>query len=120
MDGDLFAKRLADVRKRFAAKLPGRIAAIDHALPELAGEGGEVAAAVYSVHRQVHDLCGIGPTLGFHSTGKAARSCERILLQPSRGQRGLAEQELAQLKEGLVALRATAEQEMQSTSAVPE
>jgi hypothetical protein len=46
MDGELFAKRLADVRKRFAAKLPGRIAAIGHALPELAGEGGEVAAAV--------------------------------------------------------------------------
>ena len=49
MDGDLFTKRLADVRKRFAAKLPGRIAAIDHALPELSGEGGEVAAAFYDI-----------------------------------------------------------------------
>ena len=120
MEGDIFAKRLADVRKRFTAKLPSRIAAIDHALPALAGDGGEVAAAVYSVHRQVHDLCGIGPTLGFLATGQAARVCEKILLQPSRGKRGLTEQELAGLTEGLVALRAAAHNDMQSTHTVPE
>ena len=120
MEGDVFAERLAGVRKRFAAKLPARLAEIDIALPELAGEGAEVAAAVYTAHRKVHDLCGIGPTLGFTATGQAARVCERILLQPSRTERGLTEQELARLKEGLVALRVAARNDVQSMSTVPE
>jgi hypothetical protein len=117
---DIFAERLGGVRKRFAAKLPGRVDEIAAALPELTGEGGEVAAAVYNTHRKVHDLCGIGPTLGFISTGQAARVCEKVLLQPSRGQRGLTEQELAHLKEGLVALRAAANSDIQSSCSVPE
>jgi hypothetical protein len=70
-------ERLADVRKRFTAKLPSRIAAIDHAPPALAGDGGEVAAAVYSVHRQVHDLCGIGPTPGFLATARRRESVKK-------------------------------------------
>ena len=106
--------------KRFAAKLGNRIAEIDAALPELTGEGGVVAAAVYTAHRKVHDLCGIGPTLGFNATGKAARVCEKIMLQASRGERGLNEQEMADLKEGLVALRAAAQSDMQTTGPVSE
>jgi hypothetical protein len=120
MEGDQFAERLAGVRKRFAAKLPGKLAEIDAALPALVGEGKGAAAAVYTTHRKVHDLCGIGPTLGFTATGQAARACERILLQPSRGERGLTEQEMAQLKAGLVQLRAAASSDMQATGIVPE
>jgi hypothetical protein len=120
MAADEFAQRLELVRKRFADKLPGRLDDIDASLSRLTGTGTAVGPDVYSTHRQVHDLCGIGPTLGFNSTGKAARFCERILLQPSRDQRGLTEQELAQLKEGLAALRVTAMDEIQSTHAVPE
>ena len=120
MAEDEFAERLALVRKRFAAKLPARLDDIDASVPQLTGTAGDIGKSVYSTHRKVHDLCGIGPTLGFHSTGKAARSCERVLLQPSRDQRGLTEQELAQLKEGLAALRVTAMDEIQSTDAVPE
>jgi Hpt domain len=115
MAGDLFAERLDGVRRRFAAKLPARLDEIDAALPELMGEGGSVAAAVYAAHRKVHDLCGIGPTLGFKATGQAARLCEKILLQPSRGERGLTKQELACLKEGLVTLRAAAHNDMETT-----
>jgi hypothetical protein len=120
MEGDQFAERLAGVRKRFAARLPGKLAEIDEAFSMLTGDGEGVAAAVYATHRKVHDLCGIGPTLGFIVTGQAARVCERILLQPSRGQRGLTEQEMAQLKAGLVQLRAAASSDMQSTGIVPE
>lgn len=119
MGGDPFLERLAGLRQRFCAKLAGRLAEIDDALPELTGEGRAVAAAVYTAHRKVHDLCGIGPTLGFAATGSAARVCERILLEPSRGERGLTEQELARLKDGLAALRAAAESEIHSAS-VPE
>jgi hypothetical protein len=120
MADDDFALRLDGVRKRFAAKLPLRLAEIDSALPQLVGNASDVAALVYATHRKVHDLCGIGPTLGFEATGRAARVCGRVLLNPSRAQRGLTEQELAHLKEGLVALRAAAENDIQSTGAVPE
>jgi hypothetical protein len=120
MDGDVFAERLACVRQRFCAKLAGRLGEIDAALPDLAGQGTAVAAAVYATHRKVHDLCGIGPTLGFDAIGTAARVCERILLEPSRRQRGLSEPELARLKEGLEALRAAAENDMQATATVLE
>jgi hypothetical protein len=120
MAADEFAERLDLVRKRFVARLPGRLDDIDASLTQLSGAASDIGKQVYSTHRKVHDLCGIGPTLGFHSTGKAARTCERILLQPSRDQRGLTEQELAQLKEGLAALRATALDEIRSTGAVPE
>jgi HPt (histidine-containing phosphotransfer) domain-containing protein len=120
MDGDDFAQRLVAVRKRFAVKLPARLEEIDAALPGLTGEGRDIASTVYTAHRKVHDLCGIGPTLGFTATGQAARVCEKILLQPSRGERGLTEQELAHLKEGLVALRAAVQHEIQSTATVPE
>ena len=119
-DGDQFAERLAAVRKRFASKLVARIAEIDAVLPQLTDKSGDVATLVYNAHRKVHDLCGIGPTLGFDATGKAARACEQILLQPSRGERGLTEQELAHLKEQLVALRAAAQTEIQSTASVGE
>ena len=120
MGADEFAERIAGVRKRFASKLPGRIAEIDAALPALSGQGRDVAAAVYTAHRKVHDLCGIGPTLGFKATGQAARVCERVLLNPSRDERGLTEQELAHLKEGLGALRAAAQSEIPSAGSVPE
>jgi hypothetical protein len=120
MAADEFAERLQLVRKRFAAKLPGRLDDIDASLPQLTGNDSDIGKSVYSTHRKVHDLCGIGPTLGFHATGRAARTCERVLLQPSRDQRGLTEQELAQLRAGLAALRATAMDEIQSTDAVPE
>jgi hypothetical protein len=120
MEGDPFAEKLAAVRKRFAAKLTGRIAEIDAALPALTGISSDTAGKVYEAHRKVHDLCGLGPTLGFDATGKAARICERVLLQPSRGERGLTEQELAQLKEGLAGLRAAASNDFQLTGIVPE
>jgi hypothetical protein len=120
VEGDPFAEKLAAVRKRFAANLPGRLAEIDAAVPDLTGAGSDIGVKVYETHRKVHDLCGLGPTLGFDATGKAARTCERVLLQPSRGQRGLTEQELAQLKEGLAALRTAASNDMQSTGIVPE
>jgi hypothetical protein len=120
MVGDDFAERLAVVRERFATKLAGRLAEIDAAMPRLVGEGGAVNQAVDVAHRKVHDLCGIGPTLGFHATGAAARVCERILLQPFRGLRGLTEQEMAHLREGFAALRVAAQNDLQSSGLIPE
>jgi hypothetical protein len=120
MAADELAERLDGIRKRFSMRLSARLAEIESALPALVGDGADVASAVYSTHRKVHDLCGVGPTLGFDAIGRAARVCERILLNPSRHRRGLNEHEMAHLKEGLVALRAAAQTDIQSTGAVPE
>jgi HPt (histidine-containing phosphotransfer) domain-containing protein len=116
MTNDPFLERLVVVRQRFAHKLTDRIAEIDAALTGLVGEGESVPDAVSTAHRTVHNLCGIGPTLGFTATGTAARVCERILLQPSRAQRGLTQQEMASLKEGLAGLWTAARTDMQTAT----
>jgi chemotaxis protein histidine kinase CheA len=118
MELDEFAERMAGVRRRFASKLASRIADVDAALPRLVGNGSEVAAAVLEAHRRVHDLCGIGPTVGFTATGQAARVCERVLLAASRGARGLTESEMTALRDGLDGLRTAADADMNSSGIV--
>lgn len=101
MEPDQFAERLAIIRKRFAAKLVTRISDTEAALPTLVGDAPGVAEAVATTHRCIHELCGIGPTVGFDATGRAARTMERILLEPCRTQRGLTAEEIAGLRAGL-------------------
>jgi len=77
---DLFAKRFAAVRERFAAKLDARVQEIETTIPVLArGAAGKTLARA---HRRAHDLCGVGPTMGFVATGKAARAIEQVMLAP--------------------------------------
>ena len=105
MEPDEFAERLAVIRKRFATKLVTRINDTEAALPTLAGDAPGVTEAVATTHRCIHELCGIGPTVGFDATGRAARTMERILLEPSRSGRSLSAEEIAGLRAGLVELR---------------
>lgn len=120
MGDDEFAQHLAGARRHFAATLAGRIALVDACLPALTGESGEVAGTVRTAHNIVLDLCGDGPPLGFVATGQAARACQGILLQPFHDKRGLTEPEMANLRKGLVALRAAAQNDMQANSAVAQ
>jgi hypothetical protein len=105
VETDEFAERLAVIRKRFAAKLVTRISDTEAALPALSGATPDVAETVAATHRCIHELCGIGPTVGFDATGRAARLMERILLEPSRSGRSLREEEIAGLRSGLEELR---------------
>lgn len=105
MERDEFAERLAVIRKRFAAKLVTRIGETEAALPTLTAGSPNVAAAVATTHRCIHEFCGIGPTVGFDATGRAARTMERILLEPSRSGRGLTAVEIDGLRAGLEELR---------------
>ncbi|HTS41111.1 MAG TPA: Hpt domain-containing protein [Xanthobacteraceae bacterium] len=116
MAEDLFTERLAKIRARFATNLPGRIDAIDRALPQLSGEGESVIATLATIHRSAHEMCGIAPTVGFAATGKAARCVERILLQPLRDKRGLSDNEIANVRHELAALRAAAQADLQTDS----
>jgi hypothetical protein len=113
---DLFAERLGKIRTRFTANLLGKVDGLDKALLQISGDGPAVAEALATAHRGVHELCGIGPTIGFIATGQAARSVERILILALRAKRGLTVSETAGVRAGLGALRAAAQAEIQTTN----
>jgi chemotaxis protein histidine kinase CheA len=103
---DAYAERIAAVRRRFVAKLDGRIDVIASAAPPSGRDLLELA------HREAHGLCGIGQTLGFVETGKVARSIERLLLAAVKDQRAINDAESVHLREGIALLRTTATAEM--------
>jgi chemotaxis protein histidine kinase CheA len=111
---DLFAERFEAVRRRFAAKLGSRINEIESALPRLGPDGAQEDGkdALAFAHRCAHDLCGVGPTMGFVITGKAARSVEQLLLTAVKAQRALTEEEMTRLHASMAELRAAAAAEV--------
>ena len=109
-----FAARMAKIRARFAAKLADKIQETDAGLPQLAGKGRAAADAVAAAYRRFHDICGIGPAIGFEATGRVARTLDAVLVGPFRDHRGLSGDELAKVKEGLESLRIAARTEIQS------
>lgn len=115
MTTDPFTERLARVRQRFITTLEGKIEDTYADLPKLTGEGA--ADAVGETYRRIHGIVGIGPTVGFAATGKAAKTVENVLIGPHRAARGLVANELDALRKALHALRTTAHQELQSTFA---
>ncbi len=110
---DAFAERLARVRERFVTALESKIEDTYAALPNLAGETA-VVDAVDQTYRRMHGIVGIGPTVGFAETGRAARTLERILLPPHEGARGLTAAEITSFRQALHTLRDTAATELQS------
>jgi chemotaxis protein histidine kinase CheA len=91
MTDDIFAQRVAAVRRRFAARLDDRIGVIASAMPQPGCEDGLDILAI--AHREAHGLCGIGHTLGFVGTGQVARSLERLLLAALTAERTLTDEE---------------------------
>ena len=112
MSDDVFARRVAAIRQRFAAGLDGRIGVIASAILQPGGEDGLDILAI--AHREAHGLCGIGHTLGFVGTGQAAHSLERLLLTALTAERTLTDDESVYLREGIMLLRSTATIEMAS------
>jgi Hpt domain len=109
-----FEARIDGVRVRFALKLADRIQRTAAALPRMIENGSGAEDLVANAYRWFHDISGIAPTVGFEATGQSARSCDAVLVGPSRAQRGLSAAELALLTEGLEALRETAQAETQA------
>jgi HPt (histidine-containing phosphotransfer) domain-containing protein len=103
---DLFAERFAAVRQRFAAKLDARIDEIEAKISELDREISQEALA--HAHRRAHDLCGVGPTMGFVATGQAARSIEQVLHAAIKSGRTLTGDEAARVRDGIARLRSAA------------
>jgi chemotaxis protein histidine kinase CheA len=115
LPADPFAERLARVRQRFIASLESKIEVTRADLPKLSGEGRDVATAVEETYRRIHGIVGVGPTVGFAATGKAAKTVEDVLLGPYRAARGLVVNEIDDLKKALQALHEAAQQELQAT-----
>jgi hypothetical protein len=111
---DPFAERLAKVRQRFVSALESKIEDTYTAIPDLLGETSAVIETVEETYRRIHGIVGIGPTVGFARTGRAARSLENILLGPHHAGRGLTTEEIASFKKALHTLRETATSELQS------
>jgi HPt (histidine-containing phosphotransfer) domain-containing protein len=106
---DLFAERLAAVRTRFAGMLGARIDEIEATVPELGREGAQETLA--RAHRRAHDLCGVGPTMGFVLTGQAARTIEQVMLAALKANRPLTGDEVERVTDGVAALRSAASAE---------
>jgi hypothetical protein len=111
---DNFDDRLAAVRRRFVAALADKIAATAAAVPRLAGDEASAVAAVEESYRRIHGICGVGATVGFPVTGRAAQAVEAVLVPPFRAHRGLTGDEIAQLERMVAALSAAAQMELEA------
>jgi hypothetical protein len=118
MTVDPFADRLAKVRHRFVGTLESKIEDVCGAVPRLAAVAPKAAVSVSEVYRCMHGIVGIGPTVGFPSTGRAAREAEDVLRTPHREGRGLTIDEVAMFTVRLHALREVAVRELQHFHAI--
>jgi HPt (histidine-containing phosphotransfer) domain-containing protein len=78
--------------------------------PQLGGASLDILARA---HRDAHHLCGVGASLGFAETGKAARPIEQSLLAAVKAERALTSEEISRLLAGIALLRSTACAEME-------
>jgi HPt (histidine-containing phosphotransfer) domain-containing protein len=113
MSVDVFADRLARVRRRFVSTLQGRIDDTDAAIPKLGRGTAGAATAVGEAYRCMHGIVGVGPTVGFPATGRAAHDIEDILRPAQNEHRGLSADEVSTLRERILDLRAAVDREMQ-------
>jgi chemotaxis protein histidine kinase CheA len=114
---DHFSERLEVVRKRFASSLEGKIENTYAELPHLSDADANAADALANAYRRIHGICGVGRTVGFAATGRAAKAVEDVLVGAYHGKRGLSATEMARLKQTLGLLTAAAQAELRSTYA---
>lgn len=108
-----FKERRDRVRHRFVATLESKIEDAYRALAHLPDTAPAASASVAKLYRSVHTIVGVGPTVGFPSTGQAARGVEDVLWEPYQNQRGLTADEIQLLKKRLHALREAVSRELQ-------
>jgi HPt (histidine-containing phosphotransfer) domain-containing protein len=114
MTADPFTDRIARVRIRFAATLSAKIDDVCAAIPQFPDTAPKAAAAVGDAYRCVHGIVGVGPTVGFPASGKAARDVEDVLRPPQQQRRGLSADEVARVTAMLQILREVAARELQT------
>jgi len=120
MTVDAFADRLARVRQRFVSTLECKIDDTYKAIPALSDTAnpGAAATAVDQTYRCMHGLVGIGPTVGFPATGRAAHDVEDVLRSPQHERRGLTAAEFMAFETSLGVLREAAARELKLLQSV--
>jgi len=118
MTSDPFTDRLARVRARFASTLTGKIDDTRASITGLSDAAPGGAQSVAEAYRRIHGIVGVGPTVGFPQSGAAAHEVEQILRAAQQRQRGLTDEEIAQLKANLELLRDVAGRELQSIGSI--
>jgi HPt (histidine-containing phosphotransfer) domain-containing protein len=114
MYADQYEVRLARVRHRFAATLESKITDAVVSVDRMSRGTEGVGKQVSQSYRDLHGICGIGPTVGFTATGEAAHVAEAALMQAYRESRGLTQTEVLSLKKALERLRVAAASELRS------
>jgi hypothetical protein len=112
MYNDEFETRLARVRHRFATTLESKIKDAVVSAGRMSHGYGGATKHISDSYRDLHGICGIGPTVGFTATGEAARTAEGALMQAHHEKRGLNEREVISLKRALESLRVAAASEL--------
>ena len=115
MEVDEFTERLARIRQRFAATLNSEIDDSFASLSKCFDKDAATTDMIVVVHRKLHEMCGIAPSVGFPATGKAARAAESVLREPAKSKRPLTAQEIAAFTAELDGLRAAAQSELKSS-----
>jgi chemotaxis protein histidine kinase CheA len=110
---DQFTERLAIVRHRFISSLESKIEDTYQSLANMVGGKPDAIKATAESFRRIHGIVGVGPTVGFPSSGRAARSAENLLLPAYQAERGLNAEELLSFKKALHALREAVQAELQ-------
>lgn len=109
---DQFEGRLAIVRHRFATTLDSKITEVVASTDRMSRNKEGATKDLSASYRHLHNICGIGPTVGFATTGEAARAAEVALMLAYREHRGLTEAEVLNLKKALGRLRVAAASEL--------
>ncbi|UFZ07981.1 Hpt domain-containing protein [Bradyrhizobium ontarionense] len=112
MYADEFELRIAKVRQRFATSLENKIEVAMIAADRMSGGKGSEIDHVQDSYRCLHNICGVGPTVGFAATGDAARAAESALMQAYQEKRALTDEEVQNLKTALEHLRDIAASEL--------
>ena len=116
MEVDEFTKRLARIRERFANTLSSKVDDSFASLPILKDKDAGAIETIIVVHRKLHEMCGIAPSVGFPATGNAARAAEAVLREPAKLKRSLTDQEIVAFTAGLDGLRTATQSELQSNA----
>jgi hypothetical protein len=111
-----FDEQVARVRARFAASLPGKIADSFADLEKMSSGGAETIESVIVIHRRLHEMRGIAPTLGFDATGEVAGAAGTTIREAAKVKRAATPAEIAALKTELEQLRTAASSELQEFS----
>lgn len=107
---EALARRIAEIRARFLEALPQRLDEIDALaaglVPLPAGDETGGRDGIAALHRIVHNIAGIAPTLGLPRIGGEALAIDRALVPAAREGEALTEADIARVRAAAAALRA--------------